>query len=69
MKVKKYDVIKDYERIAIGADSENYKKCACCGKTFFIEHRLRTDYAYKKKIYNTIKFCCSWTCYRKYFKK
>ena len=39
------------------------KKCACCGKEFYITY---TGWAYKRsKCGKSIKYYCSWSCFRK----
>lgn len=41
------------------------KKCAKCGKKFYVARNFASSYAYKKKIkYGRERFYCSWTCFR-----
>ena len=62
---KEYELT-GYERIAIGADSKNYKKCAQCGKEFYCEAKFQGNYTYKISKYGTTKYFCSWSWMRKY---
>lgn len=45
----------------------SYEKCSKCGKVFYIDSLLKSQYRYKYKTKHSskVKYTCSWSCFRK----